>query len=105
MRPYWNPEQPPPCTNTRRPLPAFPSSTSRSLIFDAAVGDTLIIWKLYAPATAPAKAFRLKPVRYSFGNQHLTGELIRLLTRRSRLTAGPTAVQRPYGGCRRVRPS
>src|SRR5687767_15335008 len=73
MRPYWNPEQPPPCTNTRRPLPAFPSSTSRSLIFDAADGDTLIIWKLYAPATAPAKAFRLKPVRYSFGNQHLTG--------------------------------
>jgi hypothetical protein len=40
---YWKPEQPPPCTNTRRPLPALPSSTSSSLIFDAAVGDTLII--------------------------------------------------------------
>src|SRR5688572_22382596 len=72
MRPYWNPEQPPPCTNTRSPLPAFPSSTSSSLIFDAAVGDTLIIWKLYAPPTAPAKAPRLMPARYSFDNQHLT---------------------------------
>ena len=43
IRPYWKPEQPPPCTNTRRPLPALPSSVSSSLIFDAAVGDTLIM--------------------------------------------------------------
>src|SRR5215204_1979981 len=43
IKPYWKPEQPPPCTNTRRPLPVLPSSVSSSLIFDAAVGDTLII--------------------------------------------------------------
>src|SRR6185503_2115529 len=43
IRPYWKPEHPPPCTNTRRPLPALPSSDSSSLIFVAAVGDTLII--------------------------------------------------------------
>src|SRR5438093_13138912 len=43
IKPYWNPEQPPPCTNTRRPLPVLPSSARSSLIFEAAVGDTLII--------------------------------------------------------------
>src|SRR5678815_646800 len=43
IRPYWKPEHPPPCTNTRRPLPVLPSSASSSLIFVAAVGDTLII--------------------------------------------------------------
>src|SRR5688500_1002963 len=43
ISPYWKPEHPPPCTNTRRPLPAFPSSAISSLIFVAAVGDTLII--------------------------------------------------------------
>src|SRR6185436_13298428 len=43
MRPYWKPEQPPPCTNTRRPLPALFSSVNSSLIFAAAVSDTLII--------------------------------------------------------------
>src|SRR5688572_2904075 len=43
IRPYWNPEQPPPCTNTRSPAPRRPSSTSNSAIFDAAVGVTLIM--------------------------------------------------------------
>src|SRR5262249_1028632 len=43
ISPYWKPEQPPPCTNTRRPLPALFSSTSSSLIFDAAVSETLIM--------------------------------------------------------------
>src|SRR6187549_2158782 len=43
ISPYWKPEQPPPCTNTRRPLPTLPSSVSSSLIFSAALGDTLII--------------------------------------------------------------
>src|SRR5713226_4818962 len=43
IRPYWKPEHPPPCTNTRKPPPAFCSSTSSSLIFDAAVSDTLIM--------------------------------------------------------------
>src|SRR6266550_9055461 len=43
IRPYWKPEQPPPCTNTRRPLPPLFSSTSNSLIFDAAVSETLIM--------------------------------------------------------------
>src|SRR5207253_9654779 len=43
MRPYWNPEQPPPCTKTRRPAPALFSSVSRSLIFVAADGVTLIM--------------------------------------------------------------
>src|SRR2546428_6481676 len=43
IRPYWNPEQPPPCTNTRRPLPALFSSVKSSEIFEAAVSDTLII--------------------------------------------------------------
>src|SRR4026207_1794634 len=43
IKPYWKPEQPPPCTNTRRPLPVLPSSVSSSLIFDAAVWDTLIM--------------------------------------------------------------
>src|SRR3954462_1676458 len=43
IKPYWKPEQPPPCTNTRRPLPDLFSSTSSSLIFDAAVSDTLIM--------------------------------------------------------------
>src|SRR3989454_4735521 len=46
MSPYWKPEQPPPCTNTRRPLPALFSSVSSSLIFAAAVSDTLIIERL-----------------------------------------------------------
>src|ERR1041385_4392030 len=43
IRPYWKPEQPPPCTNTRRPLPALFSSASNSLIFDAADSETLIM--------------------------------------------------------------
>src|SRR3954467_11476984 len=43
IRPYWNPEQPPPCTNTRRPLLALFSSASSSLIFEAAVSETLIM--------------------------------------------------------------
>src|SRR3954471_12121130 len=47
MRPYWKPEQPPPCTNTRRPLPALFSSVSSSLILEAAVSDTLIMATLY----------------------------------------------------------
>src|SRR5687768_8855409 len=42
IRPYWKPEQPPPCTNTRRPLPVLPSSDSSSLIFEAAEGETLM---------------------------------------------------------------
>src|SRR5437660_9034460 len=46
IRPYWKPEQPPPCTNTRRPLPPFCSSASNSLIFTAAVSDTLIMQPL-----------------------------------------------------------
>src|SRR5258706_8908236 len=58
IRPYWKPEQPPPCTNTRSPLPALFSSLSSSLIFDAAVSDTLIIghcllgptWRMELPA-------------------------------------------------------
>src|SRR5882724_4804402 len=47
IRPYWNPEQPPPCTNTRSPLLALFSSASNSLIFDAAVSETLIMATLY----------------------------------------------------------
>ena len=33
IRPYWKPEQPPPWTNTRNPLPSFCSSASSSEIF------------------------------------------------------------------------
>src|SRR4029077_19634948 len=47
IRPYWNPEQPPPCTKTRRPLLALFSSASSSLIFEAAVSETLIMSSLY----------------------------------------------------------
>src|SRR4051794_26511862 len=47
IRPYWNPEQPPPCTKTRRPLLALFSSASSSLIFEAAVSETLIMASLY----------------------------------------------------------
>src|SRR6187549_2749750 len=47
IRPYWNPEQPPPCTNTRSPLLALFSSASSSLIFVAAVSETLIMATLY----------------------------------------------------------
>src|SRR5438034_5307459 len=47
IRPYWNPEQPPPWTNTRRPLLALFSSASSSLIFCAAVSETLIMRTLY----------------------------------------------------------
>src|SRR6185436_19095169 len=43
IRPYWNPEQPPPCTNTRSPAPGLFSSVSNSVIFEAADGVTLII--------------------------------------------------------------
>src|SRR4051812_274242 len=43
INPYWNPEHPPPCTNTRRPLPSLFSSASSSVILDAAVGDISII--------------------------------------------------------------
>src|SRR5437773_6570979 len=43
ISPYWKPEQPPPCTNTRRPLPPLFSSVSSSVIFDAAVSETLIM--------------------------------------------------------------
>src|SRR4051812_4163182 len=50
IRPYWKPEQPPPCTKTRSPLPALFSSDSSSLILDAAVSDTLIMPPLYQEA-------------------------------------------------------
>src|ERR1044071_4120254 len=46
ISPYWKPEQPPPCTNTRRPLPTLPSSVSSSLIFEAAVWDTFTIFSV-----------------------------------------------------------
>src|SRR5258705_9858804 len=46
ISPYWNPEQPPPCTNTRSPLPTLPSSVSNSLIFDAAVAETFTIFSI-----------------------------------------------------------
>src|SRR5687767_4785772 len=42
IRPYWNPEQPPPCTKTRRPASVLFSSASSSVIFSAAVGVTWI---------------------------------------------------------------
>src|SRR6185369_7451032 len=45
IRPYWKPEQPPPCTNTRSPLPVLCSSARSSLILDAAVVETLIMSK------------------------------------------------------------
>src|SRR5438445_7909936 len=47
IRPYWKPEQPPPWTNTRKPLLALFSSASSSLIFMAAVSETLIMKTLY----------------------------------------------------------
>src|SRR5258708_31755906 len=47
IRPYWKPEQPPPWTNTRRPLLVLFSSVSSSLIFCAAVSETLIMRPLY----------------------------------------------------------
>jgi hypothetical protein len=40
IRPYWNPEQPPPWTNTRRPASTLFSSVSSSVIFEAAEGVT-----------------------------------------------------------------
>src|SRR5688572_2464394 len=43
IRPYWNPEHPPPWTNTRSPASSLFSSASSSEIFDAAAGVTLII--------------------------------------------------------------
>src|SRR5438270_6070661 len=43
IRPYWNPEQPPPWTNTRKPASVLFSSCSSSVIFDAADGVTLIM--------------------------------------------------------------
>src|SRR4029453_3605469 len=57
ISPYWKPEHPPPCTNTRRPLFSFCSSARSSVILEAAAENTLIIsmllerqillWKLY----------------------------------------------------------
>src|SRR5690606_33705986 len=36
VKPYWKPEQPPPCTNTRSFSSGLPSSSSRSLTLAAA---------------------------------------------------------------------
>src|SRR3546814_17338321 len=36
VKPYWKPEQPPPCTNTRSLSSELPSSASRSLTLAAA---------------------------------------------------------------------
>src|SRR5262245_9169320 len=58
ISPYWNPEQPPPCTNTRRPLPALFSSVRSSLIFAAAVSETLIMPTLYNPDGARGRYTR-----------------------------------------------
>src|SRR4029450_1944749 len=46
ISPYWNPEHPPPWTKTRKPLPALFSSVNSSVIFEAAVSDTLIMQTL-----------------------------------------------------------
>src|SRR5947207_14764503 len=43
IRPYWNPEQPPPCTKTRSPASSLFSSVSNCVIFEAAEGVTLIM--------------------------------------------------------------
>src|ERR1700733_15231448 len=58
--PYWNPEQPPPCTNTRKPLPAFCSSANSSLTFAAAVSEMLIMTVVYQSDRRPPKGKRLK---------------------------------------------
>ena len=42
IRPYWNPEQPPPCTYTRRPASFFFSSSSSWVILFAASSVTVI---------------------------------------------------------------
>src|SRR5262249_58037055 len=80
INPYWNPEQPPPCTNTRSPLPALFSSASSSLIFAAAVSDTLIIWD------------------FSYLVRHYTIEFPCLTSRWRRPLARPATAQHPIGG-------
>src|SRR2546421_1044840 len=70
MSPYWNPEQPPPCTNTRSPLPTLPSSVSSSLIFEAAVVETFTIFSILQGKEAPPNYKRPLPGRSSRGAEH-----------------------------------
>ena len=41
ISPYWNPEHPPPCTNTRKPASFLCSSESKAPIFPAAASVTV----------------------------------------------------------------
>src|SRR6185436_7303500 len=63
ISPYWNPEQPPPCTKTRSPLPTLPSSVSSSLIFEAAVVETFTIFSILQ-GKRPLEIIRSVPGTY-----------------------------------------
>src|ERR1700752_4319493 len=81
IRPYWNPEQPPPCTNTRSPLPTLPSSVNSSLIFEAAVVDTFTIFSILQGKKAPEN-YKPVPCPYKLGpylGQFLRGFLFDVL--------------------------
>src|SRR6185503_19230874 len=91
IRPYWKPEHPPPCTNTRKPLPALFSSASSSLIFDAADSETLIMGPaLLEGARGPESRRSTRVPRIQ--TPHYSKKLIGILP--CRRTAEVLAVQR-----------
>ena len=64
--PYWKPAYLPSCTNTRKPAPVFCSSASSSLIFHAAVSDTLImILSVSIRSDRPTVGNRLGPPKFA----------------------------------------
>src|SRR6476646_813624 len=108
MRPYWKPEQPPPCTNTRRPALVLFSSDSSSLISVAAVALTLIISTVLlclnqglrprTPCTRAALARIAEsqgPVLIIHWRRGLPSYRTHLAPRRLRLDRGPYRGRRP----------
>src|SRR6186713_2527693 len=96
MRPYWKPEQPPPCTNTRRPALVLFSSDSSSLILVAAVGVTLIISTvLLCSNPGPLHAEFQGPFLIIHWRRGLPSYRTHLAARRLRLDRGSHRGRRP----------
>ena len=64
VKPYWKPEQPPPCTNTRSFRSGLPSSAIRSATLAAALsvnrmGAGISVWMFSATALMGYSGFRV----------------------------------------------
>ncbi|MCY1547759.1 hypothetical protein D9M68_838320 [compost metagenome] len=73
VKPYWKPEQPPPCTNTRSLRSGLPSSATNSATLAAALsvktsGAGMSVWMFSATALMGCPDIGLEPFPGGFLN-------------------------------------